>query len=370
MLAIVGSVIVLASVIGGFLMGGSSLLLLWPTLSALWLASHGRPDWQLIVIFSLGTVLMRSAGCAINDYADRDFDRHVKRTADRPLTAGRIKPWEALAVFAFLSLVALSLIISYNKLTWLMAAIAAFLAVSYPFTKRFLSIPQAYLGIAFGFGIPMAFAATTNAAPPLCWVLLLANIFWAIAYDTEYAMVDRDDDLRIGMKTSAITLGQWDVPAVMWFYVLHLTLWAICLQPLALGWPWQLALTLAGIQALGHYFLIRQRQREGCFQAFRLNHWLGFAVFAGTAQLHGFREGAMQCWPAAQYKEILAGRTSPKAQGAVKDSKVLMLDFTSDTQALAKVSVRIGEMVFVDYLSYHKIGGNWLVTSKAYHRAA
>ena len=225
---------------------------------------------------------MRSAGCAINDYADRDFDRHVKRTADRPLTAGRIKPWEALAVFAFLSLVALSLIISYNKLTWLMAAIAAFLAVSYPFTKRFLSIPQAYLGIAFGFGIPMAFAATTNAAPPLCWVLLLANIFWAIAYDTEYAMVDRDDDLRIGMKTSAITLGQWDVAAVMFFYVAFVGVWGVVLdapdKPLLMA-----GLAVATLQAAWHFWLIKDRTRDGCFKAFRLNHWVGFAAFVGVA---------------------------------------------------------------------------------------
>jgi len=207
-----------------------TLLLLWPTLWALWIASDGQPRISDLLIFSLGTLLMRSAGCAINDYADRDFDRHVKRTADRPLTAGRIKPWEALAVFAFLSLVALSLIISYNKLTWLMAAIAAFLAVSYPFTKRFLSIPQAYLGIAFGFGIPMAFAATTNAAPPLCWVLLLANIFWAIAYDTEYAMVDRDDDIHLGIKTSAITFGRFDVEMVMLSYGITLALLVLCGQ--------------------------------------------------------------------------------------------------------------------------------------------
>jgi len=258
-----------------------TLLLLWPTLWALWIASDGQPRISDLLIFSLGTLLMRSAGCAINDYADRDFDRHVKRTADRPLTAGRIKPWEALAVFAFLSLVALSLIISYNKLTWLMAAIAAFLAVSYPFTKRFLSIPQAYLGIAFGFGIPMAFAATTNAAPPLCWVLLLANIFWAIAYDTEYAMVDRDDDIHLGIKTSAITFGGFDVEMVMLSYGITLALLVLAGKMASLGLGWWLGLIAAGLIAIYHYGLIKHRSREGCFKAFNHNNWFGAAVFCG-----------------------------------------------------------------------------------------
>jgi len=258
-----------------------TLLLLWPTLWALWIASDGQPRISDLLIFSLGTLLMRSAGCAINDYADRDFDRHVKRTADRPLTAGRIKPWEALAVFAFLSLVALSLIISYNNLTWLMAAIAAFLAVSYPFTKRFLSIPQAYLGIAFGFGIPMAFAATTNAAPPLCWVLLLANIFWAIAYDTEYAMVDRDDDIHLGIKTSAITFGRFDVEMVMLSYGITLALLVLAGKMASLGLGWWLGLIAAGLIAIYHYGLIKHRSREGCFKAFNHNNWFGAAVFCG-----------------------------------------------------------------------------------------
>ncbi len=258
-----------------------TLLLLWPTLWALWIASDGQPRISDLLIFSLGTLLMRSAGCAINDYADRDFDRHVKRTADRPLTAGRIKPWEALAVFAFLSLVALSLIISYNKLTWLMAAIAAFLAVSYPFTKRFLSIPQAYLGIAFGFGIPMAFAATTNAAPPLCWVLLLANIFWAIAYDTEYAMVDRDDGIHLGIKTLAITCGRFDVEMVMLSYGITLALLVLAGKMASLGLGWWLGLIAAGLIAIYHYGLIKHRSREGCFKAFNHNNWFGAAVFCG-----------------------------------------------------------------------------------------
>ncbi|MBM3370278.1 MAG: hypothetical protein RLY32_906 [Pseudomonadota bacterium] len=258
-----------------------TLLLLWPTLWALWIASDGQPRISDLLIFSLGTLLMRSAGCAINDYADRDFDRHVKRTADRPLTAGRIKPWEALAVFAFLSLIALSLIISYNKLTWLMAAIAAFLAASYPFTKRFLSIPQAYLGIAFGFGIPMAFAATTNTAPTLCWVLLLANIFWAIAYDTEYAMVDRDDDIHLGIKTSAITFGRFDVEMVMLSYGITLALLALAGRMASLGLGWWMGLIAAGLIAIYHYGLIKHRTREGCFKAFNHNNWFGAAVFCG-----------------------------------------------------------------------------------------
>ena len=258
-----------------------TLLLLWPTLWALWIASDGQPRISDLLIFSLGTLLMRSAGCAINDYADRDFDRHVKRTADRPLTAGRIKPLEALAVFAFLSLIALSLIISYNKLTWLMAAIAAFLAASYPFTKRFLSIPQAYLGIAFGFGIPMAFAATTNTAPTLCWVLLLANIFWAIAYDTEYAMVDRDDDIHLGIKTSAITFGRFDVEMVMLSYGITLALLALAGRMASLGLGWWMGLIAAGLIAIYHYGLIKHRTREGCFKAFNHNNWFGAAVFCG-----------------------------------------------------------------------------------------
>ncbi len=258
-----------------------TLLLLWPTLWAIWIATDGQPRISDLLIFTFGTLLMRSAGCAINDYADRDFDRHVKRTADRPLTAGRIKPWEALAVFAILSLLALSLIISYNKLTWLMAAIAAFLAASYPFTKRFFSIPQAYLGIAFGFGIPMAFAATTNATPPLCWILLLANIFWAVAYDTEYAMVDRDDDVHLGIKTSALTFGRFDVAMVMIAYGITLALLALAGKMASLGLGWWIGLMTAAMIAIYHYGLIKDRSREGCFKAFNHNNWFGAAVFCG-----------------------------------------------------------------------------------------
>lgn len=269
------------------------LLLLWPSLSALWVAAQGWPGWHLLLVFVAGTVLMRSAGCTINDVADRDFDRHVKRTAQRPVTSGVLSVRQALTFGAVLALLAFALVLTLNQPTviWSFAALAVTLI--YPYAKRYVSMPQAVLGIAFSFGIPMAFAAVHgmgrdwhqawDSVPTLAWGLLLGNLFWVLAYDTEYAMVDRDDDLRIGMKTSAITLGQWDVSAVMWFYILHLVIWSICLQPLALGWPWQLALTLAAAQALGHYNLIRQREREGCFQAFRLNHYIGATLFAGIA---------------------------------------------------------------------------------------
>jgi 4-hydroxybenzoate polyprenyltransferase len=259
------------------------LLLLWPTLGALWLASNGRPDWRLLAIFTLGTVLMRSAGCAINDFADREFDKHVKRTADRPLTGGKLAPWEAVVVAALLALISFALILPLNLLTKQLSLAAVLIAASYPYFKRFFAIPQAYLGIAFGFGIPMAFAAVQGTVPATAWVLLGANILWAIAYDTEYAMVDRDDDLKIGIKTSAITFGRFDVLAVMLCYATSggVTLWV--------GWQyglhtWFLAgLTLAGMCALYHYSLIRGRERLRCFAAFRHNNWLGAAVFAGIA---------------------------------------------------------------------------------------
>src|SRR5450830_1902000 len=195
------------------------LLLLWPTLMALWLAADGRPDWRIVAIFTVGTILMRSAGCAINDYADRDFDKHVKRTVDRPLTAGKIKSWEALMVAGVLALVSFLLILPLNGLTRQLSVAALVVAGSYPYFKRFFAIPQAYLGIAFGFGIPMGFAAIQGPVPLAAWLMLVANIFWAVAYDTEYAMVDRDDDLKLGMKTSAITFGRFDVLAVMLCYV-------------------------------------------------------------------------------------------------------------------------------------------------------
>ncbi|HEY4542537.1 MAG TPA: 4-hydroxybenzoate octaprenyltransferase [Noviherbaspirillum sp.] len=265
------------------------LLLLWPTLIALWLAAEGPPSWDLLLIFTLGTALMRSAGCAINDYADRDFDRHVKRTAERPLTSGKIAPHEALLVAAVLAIAAFLLILPLNLLTKQLSVAAVLIAASYPYFKRFFAIPQAYLGIAFGFGIPMAFAAVQNAVPPAAWLLLLANVFWAVAYDTEYAMVDRDDDLKIGIRTSAITFGHFDVAAVMLCYALALGLIG------TVGWQfglrtWFTAGLLAAVAcAVYHYFLIRSRERMGCFAAFRHNNWLGAAVFAGVALDYALR---------------------------------------------------------------------------------
>ena len=259
------------------------LLLLWPTLSALWVAAGGFPGWHLLAVFTLGTILMRSAGCCLNDVADRDFDRHVKRTAGRPVTRGAVSVKEALLLGAALALAAFALVLTTRPaaVAWSFAALAV--AVIYPYAKRFFAMPQAVLGVAFSFGIPMAFAAVQGHVPLLAWLLLLGNLFWVLAYDTEYAMVDRDDDLKIGMKTSAITLGRFDVAAVMLFYGLYLLVWTLALRPLSLGGVFGAALLLAAAQALWHGWLIRQREREACFKAFRLNHWLGFTVFAGIA---------------------------------------------------------------------------------------
>ena len=265
------------------------LLLLWPTLTALWLASGGKPDWKLVAIFTVGTVLMRSAGCAINDFADRDFDKHVKRTAERPLTSGKIAAWEAVMVAVVLALVSLMLILPLNTLTKELSIAAVLIAGSYPYFKRFFAIPQAYLGIAFGFGIPMAFAAVLDTVPSAAWLLLMGNIFWAVAYDTEYAMVDRDDDLKIGIKTSAITFGQFDVMAVMLCYVMSFSI------TLVVGWRYGLRWWFVGglLVAIGcayyHYTLIRERDRMRCFTAFRHNNWLGAAVFAGVALDYAMR---------------------------------------------------------------------------------
>ena len=259
------------------------LLLLWPTLAALWIASNGQPDWQLVVIFSLGTALMRSAGCAINDYADRDFDRHVKRTADRPLTSGKISGKEAVGVAVVLGLISFCLILPLNSLTKMLSVGAVVVAGSYPYFKRFFAIPQAYLGIAFGFGIPMAFAAVQNTVPLAAWILLLANVFWAVAYDTEYAMVDRDDDLKIGIKTSAITFGNYDVFAVMLCYAISFALISLVGWQLGLSTWFFVGMGVAIIFALYHYTLIRERERMACFAAFINNNWLGAAIFAGIA---------------------------------------------------------------------------------------
>ena len=260
-----------------------SLLLLWPTLAALWLAAGGFPGWHFVIVFTLGTFLMRSAGCCINDVADRDFDRYVKRTAERPVTSGAVAVREALGLGAVLALVAFALVLTTNlaAVLWSVAALA--LTLVYPYTKRFLSMPQAVLGIAFSFGIPMAFAAVRGEVPALAWWLLLGNAFWVLAYDTEYAMVDRDDDIGIGIRTSALTLGRFDVAGVMAFYALYLASWAAIGAWLGLGWPYFVAISVGAAIALWHYTLIRARSRDGCFRAFRLNHWLGFTLFAGVA---------------------------------------------------------------------------------------
>ncbi|WP_027456635.1 4-hydroxybenzoate octaprenyltransferase [Dechloromonas agitata] len=258
------------------------LLLLWPTLWALWLSALGRPNWSVVWIFIMGTVLMRSAGCVINDYADRDFDKHVERTRERPLTAGKVTAREALWLFAALCLLSFGLVLALGMplVTWLSVP-AVFLAASYPFTKRFFAIPQAYLGIAFGFGIPMAYAAHLGSVPAEAWWLLLANVFWAVAYDTEYAMVDRNDDLKIGIKTSAITFGRFDVAAVMLCYAATLAI---------IGWVgWTLNMGLAFYAGLAgaagimgvHYTWIKGRERMPCFKAFLHNNWVGAAIFAG-----------------------------------------------------------------------------------------
>jgi 4-hydroxybenzoate polyprenyltransferase len=269
------------------------LLLLWPTLAALWIAADGFPGWHLLAVFTLGTVLMRSAGCCVNDVADREFDRHVKRTAQRPVTSGALRPKEALAVGAVLALLAFALVLTCNPPTILLSFAALAIALAYPYAKRYVAMPQAVLGVAFSFGIPMAFCAVQGgrdfsltgvaaAVPGAAWALLLGNLFWVLAYDTEYAMVDRDDDLRIGIQTSAITLGRWDVAAVMGFYAVYLLSWGLLGRMLGLGGWFGAGLLVAAGQAVWHYTLIRHRTRDGCFTAFRQNHWLGCAVFAGV----------------------------------------------------------------------------------------
>jgi 4-hydroxybenzoate polyprenyltransferase len=285
------------------------LLLLWPSLSALWLAAGGWPGTHLLLVFVLGTILMRSAGCCVNDVADREFDRHVKRTAQRPVTSGRIGVKEALGVGAVLALLAFVLVLTTNLATIVWSGLGLVLAIVYPYAKRLVSMPQAVLGVAFSFGIPMAFAAVRggpllalfspaapwaepgfwlgvwHSVPPLAWALMLGNLFWVLAYDTEYAMVDRDDDLRIGMKTSAITLGDRDVLAVTAFYLVFLCIWTAALWPLVNPVVWGATLVVALAQVAWHHRLIQGRSREGCFKAFRLNHWLGFTVFLGV--VHG-----------------------------------------------------------------------------------
>ncbi|PKO27808.1 MAG: 4-hydroxybenzoate octaprenyltransferase [Betaproteobacteria bacterium HGW-Betaproteobacteria-9] len=282
------------------------LLLLWPSLSALWVAAGGFPGLHLLLVFVLGTILMRSAGCCVNDVADREFDKHVKRTAQRPVTSGRVGVKEALGVGAALAFVAFLLVLTTNVATITWSVLGLVLSLIYPYAKRVVSMPQAVLGVAFSFGIPMAFAAVSggpalelfsggspwsapdfwagvwHSVPPVAWVLMAGNLFWVLAYDTEYAMVDRDDDLRIGMKTSAITLGDADVPAVTAFYLVFLGIWTAALWSVVNPWVWGAMLLVALGQVAWHFHLIKDRTREGCFKAFRLNHWLGFTVFVGV----------------------------------------------------------------------------------------
>ena len=260
------------------------LLLLWPTLWALWFSSQGRPDWLVVWIFSLGTVLMRSAGCVVNDLADRDFDPHVARTKNRPLATGEVSVKEAVILSLVLAFCAFCMLLplrSWHLIGW--SVVALFLAASYPLTKRFLSIPQAYLGVAFGFGIPMAFVAHLDAVPPVAWWLLLANVFWAIAYDTEYAMVDRADDLKIGIKTSAITFGRFDVAAVMACYAATFGLIGWVGWQFGLGVAFYIGLGVAAAIAVYHFTLIREREPGKCFKAFLHNNWVGLSIFAGIA---------------------------------------------------------------------------------------
>ena len=265
------------------------LLLLWPTLWALWIASRGVPDWITLLIFITGTVLMRSAGCVMNDIADRKFDAEVERTKNRPLATGEVSAKEAYLLVAGLALAAFSLVLMFNQKTILLSFAALFLAFTYPFTKRFLAIPQAYLGVAFGFGIPMAFAAVNDYTPPLAWVLLAANVFWAIAYDTEYAMVDRDDDVKIGIKSSAIFFGKYDVIAVMISYAIMLGLLAYVGKLMGYGKYYFIGLAAAFALACWQYVLIKSRDKSHCFKAFLHNNWIGLVLFIGLAAEYYFR---------------------------------------------------------------------------------
>ena len=259
------------------------LLLLWPTLWAVWIAARGWPPKAFVIIFVLGTVLMRSSGCAINDFADRKIDPYVARTKDRPLAAGEITPAEALGVGLFFALLAFLLVLFLNRLAILLSFVGLAIAWTYPFVKRVFALPQAYLGIAFGFGIPMAFAAIQGRLPWECWALLAANVFYAIGYDTEYAMVDREDDRKLGIRTSALTLGRWDVTAVLFCYCATLAILAGVGWRLHFPWPYYAGLCIAALLVIHHGWLIRGRKREDCFRAFRYSHWIGAAVFGGIA---------------------------------------------------------------------------------------
>jgi 4-hydroxybenzoate polyprenyltransferase len=271
------------------------LLLLWPTLAALWFASRGHPTWRLVIVFVLGTIVMRSAGCAFNDWADRRYDAHVKRTAQRPLATGEIAPWEALAVGAVLAALAFAMtLVATNTLTVMYAVVALAITLVYPFFKRFFSLPQAFLGVAFSFGIPMAFAAALGYVSRFGWIYFALNLFWVVAYDTEYAMVDRDDDLRLGLRTSAITFGRFDIAAVAACYTIYLAGMAWVGDVVELGVAYWIGYAAACALAGYHLWLIRSRDRAACFRAFLNNHWLGFALFAGIAADYAWRQEA---WP-------------------------------------------------------------------------
>ena len=257
------------------------LLLLWPTLWALWIAGEGHPRPWVVAVFVLGVVLMRSAGCVINDFADRDFDRHVRRTASRPITAGQVSPREALVLFGVLSLLALGLVLTLDRLTVQLSLVGAFLAASYPFTKRFTHLPQAYLGVAFGWAIPMAFAAQTGEVDPRSWWLFAAVVLWALIYDTMYAMVDREDDLKIGVKSSAILFGRYDRLIIGLLQLAMLAVLLVVGRLFGLGLWYHLGLAAAAGLMLYHQWLIRDRDRERCFRAFLHNQWIGVAIFAG-----------------------------------------------------------------------------------------
>jgi 4-hydroxybenzoate polyprenyltransferase len=266
-----------------------TLLLVWPTLTALWIAAAGRPTPLLVAIFTLGTFLMRSAGCAVNDVVDRDFDAHVKRTAQRVVATGRVGRAEALIVGAVLAALAALLLLPLNFTTFQYALVAVVVAVSYPLFKRFFPLPQAWLGVAFSFGIPMAFAAVQGTVPLLGWIIFLGNMVWVVAYDTEYAMVDRDDDLKIGIHSSAILFGRADVAIVMVCYGVHVAVLAAIGPHIGAGWAYYAGLVAAAAIAGYHYTLIRNRERDGCFRAFRHNQWLGFAIFAGVVLDYALR---------------------------------------------------------------------------------
>jgi 4-hydroxybenzoate polyprenyltransferase len=270
-----------------------TLLLLWPTLCALWFAAGGRPRGSLVLIFVVGTLVTRSAGCAMNDWADRDYDAHVARTAKRPLATREIAPWEALMVAAIGALLAFLLVLFTNRATMLWSIPALLIAVAYPFVKRVFALPQAFLGIAFSFGIPMAYAAVLNRVPPIAWAYLVFNLFWVVAYDTEYAMVDRADDAKIGIRTSALTFGRFDVLAVAICYLVHLAGMAWLGRFYGQGLVYYGALAVAAAQAVSHVWMIRTRDREACFRAFLGNHWLGLTVFAGIV----FDDALRGRWP-------------------------------------------------------------------------